>query len=299
MQGQARRRVAASPGRDLDPYTPPHAPTRGFLRRRNEMTATAPRVRRPPPPFRSVEITRVESVTPWLQRVTLGGEAFEGFTADEPAASVRLLIPRPGATELVVPTWRGNEFLLPDDTKPTIRTFTPRAFDSVALELDVDVVIHGRGPASDWAAAAGSGMPAAVSGPGRGYTVDADACYFVIAGDESAIPAVRQVVDALPVNAAAQVFIEVGRPDARTHISDRANSAITWLDLVDDAPPGSQLVAAMQEAPLDADMRIWAAGEAASMQRIRRHCFETVGITRAHCTIRGYWKHGRSGDTDG
>ena len=237
-------------------------------------------------------------MTPWLRRVTLGGEALAGFTADEPAASVRLLIPKPGASELVVPTWRGNEFLLPDDTKPTIRTFTPRSFDTVALELDVDVVIHGHGPASDWAAAASMGIPAAVSGPGRGYAVDAEASHFVIAGDESAIPAVRQVLDALPLHASALVFIEVSRPDARTHISDHANSPITWLDLVDAAPPGSQLVAAMQDTPLDADMRIWAAGEATSMQRIRRHCFETVGIPRAHCTIRGYWKHGRGGDID-
>ena len=243
-------------------------------------------------------VTRVEPLTPWLRRITLGGEAFKGFTADEPAASVRILIPKPGASELVVPTWRGNEFLLPDGTKPTIRTFTPRAFDTDALELDVDVVIHGHGPASDWATAASTGIPAAVSGPGRGYAADADASHFVIAGDESAIPAVRQVVDALPLPASAQVLIEASRPDARTHIANRANTVITWFDLADDAPPGSQLVAAMQETPLDANMRIWAAGEAASMQRIRRHCFETVGIPRAHCTIRGYWKHGRGGDIE-
>ena len=237
-------------------------------------------------------------MTPWLRRVTLGGEAFKGFTADEPAASVRLLIPKPGASELVVPTWRGNEFLLPDETKPTIRTFTPRAFDPVALELDVEVVIHSHGPASDWAAVASSGIPVAVSGPGRGYAVDAEASHFVIAGDESAIPAVRQVLDALPLHASALVFIEVSRPDARTHISDRVAAPITWLDLDDDAPPGSQLVAAMQDTPLHADMRIWAAGEAASMHRIRRYCFEAVGIPRTHCTIRGYWKHGRGGDLD-
>lgn len=243
-------------------------------------------------------MTRVESVTPWLRRITLRGEALAGFTADEPAASVRLLIPRSSAPELVIPTWRGNEFLLPDDAKPTIRTFTPRSFDTVALELDVDVVIHGQGPASDWAAAAIPGSPAAVSGPGRGYTVDESASRFVIAGDESAIPAIRQVVDALPANATAQVFIELSRPDARTSISDRAEADITWLDLADDAPPGSQLVDAMKDAPLDADTRIWAAGEAGCMQRIRRRCFDDVGVPRSNCTIRGYWKHGRGGDIE-
>ena len=262
------------------------------------MTPTPTRVRRPPPLFRSVVVTRVESVTPWLRRVTMGGDALTGFTADEPAASVRLLIPRPDTSEIVIPTWRGNEFLLPDDAKPTIRTFTPRAFDADALELDVDVVIHGHGPASEWAAAVIPGAPAAVSGPGRGYTVDTSALRFVIAGDESAIPAIRQVVDALPETATAQVFIEVTRPDARTSISDRAEASISWLDLANDAPPGSQLVEAMMHTPVDADTRIWAAGEAASMQRIRRHCFDEIGVPRAHCTIRGYWKHGRGGDIE-
>ena len=257
-----------------------------------------PRTRRPPPAFRSVAVTRVESVTPWLRRITIGGAALAGFTADEPAASVRLLIPRPGENELVIPTWRGNEFLLPGGVKPTIRTFTPRAFDPVALELDVDVVIHGHGPASDWAAGAILGCPAAVSGPGRGYTVDASASRFVIVGDESAIPAIRQVVDALPVDVSALMLIEVSRPDARTPISGRAEAPITWLDLADDAPPGSQLVDAMKDTPIDAGTRIWAAGEAAAMQRIRRHCFDEIGVPRAHCTIRGYWKHGRGGDIE-
>ena len=263
------------------------------------MSATAPRVRRAPPPFRSVTVKRVESVTPWLRRITVVGDELTGFTADEPAASVRLLIPNEAAPELVIPTWRGNEFLLPDDTKPTIRTFTPRAFDPIALELDVDVVIHGHGPASNWAAAAIVGAPAAVSGPGRGYRVDVSASRFVIAGDESAVPAIRQVLDALPDHATAQVFIEVTRPDARNPISDRAEAFTTWLDLADDGPPGSRLVGAMRKAPIDTDTRIWAAGEAASMQRIRRHCFDEIGIPRPHCTIRGYWKHGRDGDIEG
>ena len=262
------------------------------------MSTTAPRVRRSPPPFRSITVIRAESVTPWLRRITLGGDALAGFTADEPAASVRLLIPSEDAPEIVIPTWRGNEFLLPDDSKPTIRTFTPRAFDAAALELDVDVVIHGHGPASEWAAAVIPGAPAAISGPGRGYAVDTSASRFVIAGDESAIPAIRQVVDAIPENATAQVFIEVTRPDARTPISDRHEAPITWLDRADDEPPGSRIVAAMKDTPIDHETRIWAAGEAASMQRTRHHCFDEIGIPRAHCTIRGYWKHGRGGDIE-
>jgi NADPH-dependent ferric siderophore reductase len=43
---------------------------------------------------------------------------------------------------------------------------------------------------------------------------------------------------------------------------------------------------------------LWVAGEAAAMQRIRRHLFENRGLPRAHTWVRGYWKHGRSGDPD-
>ena len=47
-----------------------------------------------------------------------------------------------------------------------------------------------------------------------------------------------------------------------------------------------------------ADARVWVAGEAAAMQRIRKHLFEERGLPRAHCTVRGYWKRGRAGAAD-
>jgi NADPH-dependent ferric siderophore reductase len=43
---------------------------------------------------------------------------------------------------------------------------------------------------------------------------------------------------------------------------------------------------------------VWAAGEAAAMQRLRKHLFEERDIPRARTTIRGYWKHGRAGGDD-
>ena len=40
------------------------------------------------------------------------------------------------------------------------------------------------------------------------------------------------------------------------------------------------------------------AGEAAAVQRIRRHLFEDRGLTRAQATVRGYWKRGRAATDD-
>jgi NADPH-dependent ferric siderophore reductase len=41
---------------------------------------------------------------------------------------------------------------------------------------------------------------------------------------------------------------------------------------------------------------VWVAGEAAAVQRIRRHLFDERRIPRSQTSVRGYWKHGRAGD---
>ena len=259
------------------------------------MTNETMRIRREPPPFRRVVVRRVESLSPRLSRVTLSGAELAGWSSDEPAASVRLLLPAPGTNELVVPTWQGNEFLLPDGRRATIRTLTPRRFDNPTLELDVDIVQHGGGVAAAWAGAAAPGDEAAISGPGRGYTIDHDAPGFVLAGDETAIPAISQLLEHLPAGVAVEVYVEVAVSAARVSMPEHPRATIRWLDLPAGAAPGDALVAAVSGADMVTDARLWAAGEAAAMQRIRRHLFEDRGWPRSAAVVRGYWKHGRAG----
>ena len=64
------------------------------------------------------------------------------------------------------------------------------------------------------------------------------------------------------------------------------------------AAPGDTLVDTLRDADVSPDTRVWVAGEAAAMQRIRRHIFEERRLPRARASIRGYWKHGRSGGSD-
>jgi NADPH-dependent ferric siderophore reductase len=259
---------------------------------------TALRVRREPPSFRRVEVRRTTSLTPRLLRVTFGGADLAGFELRQPAASVRLLLPPPGETSLVIPAWNGNEFLRADGTRPTIRTYTPRRFDPDRQELDLDIVVHEHGNVPAWAVDAAPGAQAGISGPGRGYEIDAAAGSFVLAGDESAIPAISQLLEHLPPEVATSVLIEVAQADARHELPHHPGATIQWLDLPVDASPGAALVAAivaMDVSELDAGGRVWAAGEAAAMQAIRRHLFEERGLTRAQAVVRGYWKQGRGG----
>jgi len=232
-------------------------------------------------------------------RVTLAGQELEGFVVDEPAASVRLLLPGPGSDDVVIPEWNGNEFLMPDGRRPVIRTLTPRRSDPEAHELDVEVVRHGSGMASRWAEAVGPGGRAAVSGPGRGYAPDPDASDFLLAGDETAIPAISQLLEALPQEASTHVHVEVASPDGEVPLPSRPGATVAWAELPAGGTPGDALVAALRDAALGPGTRVWAAGEAAAMQRIRRHLFEERGVPRRNTVVRGYWKAGRAGDGDG
>jgi NADPH-dependent ferric siderophore reductase len=244
-------------------------------------------LRRPPPPLRPARVVRTDSVTPRLLAVVLDG--LTGLGIDEPAASVRLLLPEPDG--LVLPEWNGNEYVLPDGRRPGLRTLTPVVADPGAGTLEVAIVLHGASRLSDWARAATAGDAVAVSGPGRGHVLDPEARHHLFAGDESALPAIRQLVAALPTGATAQVLVETAVPEARLALPGHAT--VEWI--AGNEVPGDALVAAVIAAVLPSDVRVWAAGEAAAVQRIRRHLFADRGLDRAHCTVRGYWKAGREG----
>ena len=255
---------------------------------------TAP-ARREPPRFRTVAVRGAVRLSPRLARITLAGPELEGFTVAQPAASVRLLLPSPGQ-DLVVPRWNGNEFLLPDGRRPYIRTLTPGRVSGHTLE--VAIVIHGfHGAASNWASTATRGAPVAISGPGRGYLVDDDAPGLLLAGDETAIPAISQLLEVVPVDKAIDVHIEVAEPDGRLDLPDHPGAHVWWHDLAPGGVPGDALVAAVRGLEVASETHVWVAGEAAAAQRIRRHLFEERDFPRAQATVRGYWKHGRGGES--
>ena len=248
------------------------------------------RTRREPPPFRHVTVVDLDRPAPHVERVTFDGPELGDLIVDEPAASVRLLLPSLGTPDLVIPTWNGNEFLLPNGHRPTIRTFTPIRTSTSTSELVLEIVLHGSGAASDWATAATVGDRAAISGPGRGYVPDPDASSFLLVGDESAVPAIGQLLASLPPQCPVRAGIEVTSSEAIREIPERAGTEVDWRVLPEGAPPGTAQFEYVRSATVEAGVRIWAAGEAAAMQRIRRHLFDDRAVDRSHTMIRGYWK---------
>jgi NADPH-dependent ferric siderophore reductase len=241
-------------------------------------------IRREPPPFRRVAVAAVQALTPRLMRVTLAGPELPGFPVPEPAASVRLLLPV--SEGLVIPTWTGNEFLMPDGSRPPLRTLTPRFVRTE--ELDVDVVVHEGGRLSAWATTVEPGAVVAISGPGRGYEIP-EGGTLLLAGDETALPAIAQLLETISDAVAVRAIVEITTPAAELPLPD-----VRWVASVPDTPPGTALVEAVRAETLTDETRLWVAGEAAAVQRIRKYVFDERAIPRSHAVIRGYWKHGRA-----
>ena len=257
------------------------------------MSDDSVRTRRPPPPFRRLAVRTVEALTPRMRRVVLAGTELEGFAFDAPAASVRLLLPRSGRDEIEMPSWTGNQFELADGTRAPIRTFTPRELEPDRLELTLDVVVHDHGAASDWVRSVETGDIVAISGPGRGYLIDPEATSFLLAGDETAIPAIAQLLENVAHGAAVEVHVEISHSEARVELPDHPGADVHWHVSRAGADPGDAFATAVEALEPLADA-LWIAGEAAAVQRVRRHLFEQRAVTRDRVSAHGYWKHGRS-----
>ena len=250
-------------------------------------------IRREPAPFRKAAVDAVRLLTPHMARVTLIGDELKDMEPPEPAASIRLLLPTPGSRELPEINWNGNEFLLEDGSRPVIRTFTPGNFDAGGGRLDIDVVLHEAGATSAWVNSAEPGAVAAVSGPGRGYTVDQDATAYLLAGDATALPAICQLIDAIPADKALRMIVELDNEDARMELPPHSRLEHDWVVQRPQGKPGSALLPAIRDAGIGVGTTIWAAGEAGAMFNIRRYFLEERGFDRKRVTVRGYWKRGR------
>jgi len=245
-------------------------------------------IRKPPPPFERVTVVGRKDLSPRLLRLTVRGECIRAMVVDQPGMSLRVVVPWPGAP-LEIPEWNGNEFLLADGSRPALRTFTPLRPEGD--RLDLEIVRHPGGAVSGWAERASPGEELTVSGPGAGYDFPVDATTLVVLGDETAIPAIRQLIGMAPTGLMLDVHVEVIDDSSKLDLEAGPNATVRWHVTPDGETPGVQLVNRVRSLlEIDDTTCLWAAGEASAMQAIRTHLFTVLGLERSRATIRGYWK---------
>lgn len=223
-----------------------------------------------------------------MVRVTLGGDELAGFGGDGPDRRIKMFFPVPGQERPAVPRATSGGPLWPTgEARPAIRTYTVRRFDPGAGELDVDFVLHaGHGPGAAWARDARPGSWVGVSEPGGRYVPDPDAAFHVVIGDETALPAVATVLDALPGGVPALAFLEVADAAEEQPLP----GSVRWVHRGDE-DPGVALAEAVRAAEFPAGRgQAWLSGESACVKDLRRHLLEDRGLDRRAVYATGYWR---------
>lgn len=256
----------------------------------------AERPARKAPKAHVAQVVRTERLTPHMQRVVLGGEGLAEFTmGDSTDHYVKLLFGAEGVTYPEPFDMQRIREEFPRDQWPVTRTYTVRSWDPRTRELAVDFVVHGdEGLAGPWAQHVQPGATVRFLGPGGGYAPDADADWHLLAGDESALPAIAASLEALPEGATAYAFVEVADADEEQKISSSAE--IVWLHR-GQRPVGEALVEAVRSLDFPAgDMQAFVHGEAGFVKELRRYLRMERQVPRERLSISGYWRLGDNED---
>ncbi|MCO5967616.1 siderophore-interacting protein [Actinoallomurus soli] len=256
-------------------------------------------------PFRFFDsrVVRTRRLGPSMIRITFGGDSLAGFAAGGRDQRFKLFLPHPHQRSPVVPTDAGEDWFarwraMDPAVRAVMRSYTVREQRRDPGELDVDFALHGDGgPASRWAVRAVPGDPVVLLGPvepdngGVDFRPPPGTDRVLLAGDETALPAVAGILAWLPATARARVWIEVPHAADVQDLPTRAEAEITWL-VREDAPTGT-IVDAVRAAELPPGTPYaWIAGEAGGVRALRRHLVGERGLDRRAVTFTGYWRRG-------
>jgi NADPH-dependent ferric siderophore reductase len=177
----------------------------------------------------------------------------------------------------------------------SLRSYTARRQDPVAAQVEIDFVLHGDGPAAAWATGAAPGALLGVAGAGA--LGDRPAAHLLLAGDETALPAISRILAAAPATSRGIALLEVAGAAEEQPLSAPDGVAVRWLHR-GDTPPGESTLLADAVAAIDRpegdDVFAWVAAESAAVRAIRADLRGRWGLGRAQHHAIGYWRRGRA-----
>ncbi|RLK49585.1 siderophore-interacting protein [Microbacterium telephonicum] len=296
---------------------------------------------RPPSRFFRARVTAIADLTPSFRRFTFGGDDLADY--GDPGLDQRIKIVFPTESTPIDAMPMGEDWWtqwreMDEDRRPPFRTYTTRYVRRDLSEVDVDMVAHDVvGPASAWIERARVGDEVLIYAPttahtGVSYGIDfvppAETDDILLAGDETAAPAIAVILEQLPRDARGVVVLEVpdaadaaylpDHPGFEFHVSARTGrdrhahlvaavertaarlvpagrgADVEEIDIDTDilweVPRTAKGGAALKKAPLYA----WLAGEAGAIKTLRRDLVTGHGVDRRAVAFMGYWRLGKA-----
>ncbi|WJL94660.1 siderophore-interacting protein [Microbacterium sp. ET2] len=189
--------------------------------------------------FRRVRLHSREWLTPGYVRVRLVGDELAGFVSLGADDHLRIFFPE------------GEPETVEELRAAASREYTPARFD--ADWLDLEFAVHGdpdagtAGVAAAWAATAPLGALAGIGGPRGSKVVDGRPDYWLLAGDETAVPAMRRFAGLMDDEAQGRILVEVDDAAHELPIDAPAGVGVEQVHR-DTTAPGSALAARLIEA---------------------------------------------------
>lgn len=246
-------------------------------------------------PYR-LTVCQSKSITANMRRVTLTGADLAEFPVGYEGGYVKLLFPVNGETELP------SAEAVDAGAAVIVRTYTVRHFNKSALTLDIDLVLHGEpgndsGPASSWAARAQPGDRMLMYGPGKVKFAAANADWYLLAGDMTALPAISCQLEQLPDDASGYAVIEIHSAADQQNLKKPAGIELIWIVNPHPDTENSVLSDAVKALPwLSGNVAIWAACEFSNMRLLRHYFKKEKQTPRNQLYISSYWKIGQTED---
>jgi len=233
---------------------------------------------------RKLKVLRVTDVTPKMRRVTLHGPDLAGFISLGTDDHVKLIFATTPEEQATLENFTpGSPNAGP---KPVMRDYTPRRYDPVSGELDIDFVLHGEGPAASWAEQVEPGQFLHIAGP-RGSMIVPDIFdSYLLIGDETALPAIARRLEGLAANRSALVVVEVADQGEQQVFHSQAQVDVIWIvrgeqNLLD--------VTRRLEMP-EGKLYAWVATESGLSRKLRRVLLDEFGLEEEFVKAAGYWR---------
>lgn len=290
-------------------------------------------------------VCAVERVSPTFVRVTFGGRDLDDFGTPGAVLDqrIKIIFPSLGRALPEFPTgdWYAAWLAIPEEERGTMRTYSVRDIDVEpgGTHVVVDFVLHLApgltGPAALWASTASVADELLLIGPRRGHTggggiefAPGEAQRILLAGDETAAPAIARILEDVDRDVLGTAFIEVPQADDILPIAAPPGFDVRWLvrgaknhgevlipsvlehlgdddvvgveirdvdteELLWETPQFSGLGETLDAAPAPhSDRYFWIAGESGVVTTLRRHLVKDLGIDRSQVAFMGYWRRG-------